>query len=50
MGPRRPLATFWRLSLQSYFKKSLTGNSTRGCKGSIGGSMEGYLGGCRGLF
>ena len=40
MGPRRPLVTFWRLSLESDFKKSPTGISTGGCRGSIGGLQE----------
>ena len=40
MGLRRPLVTFCRLSLQSDFKKSPTGISTRGCRGFIGGSTE----------
>lgn len=38
---KKPLVPFWRLPLQSDFEKSLTGNSTRGCKGSTGGSTGG---------
>ena len=40
IGPRRPLVAFWRLVLQSDFKKKPTGKSTRGCRGFIGGLQE----------
>jgi len=42
-GPRRPLASFWKLSLQSDFKKSLTGNYTGGYRGSTRGFQGLFL-------
>ena len=40
MGPRRSQVAFWKLFLQSDFKKTPTGKSIGGCRGSTEGLQE----------